>query len=108
MDCLVSDERYNQPGGVGSPVKKATPSPDAALGWSLSRPWFRARVTVPASIGIAGVALENSQFAERIRQEALVRSNFERYFAPPVAERIAKQAGPASPGGERRTVAMVA
>ena len=32
--------------------------------------------------GIGGVAIENSKFAERIRQEALVRSNFERYFAP--------------------------
>ena len=33
VNCLASDERYNQPGGVGSPIKKATPSPDAALGW---------------------------------------------------------------------------
>ena len=31
---------------------------------------------------IAAVALENSAFAERIRRETLVRSNFERFFAP--------------------------
>ena len=42
-----------------------------------------------AFAGIAAVAIENSQFAERIRREALVRSNFERYFAPQLAARIA-------------------
>ena len=44
---------------------------------------------VVAFSGIAAVAIENSQFAERIRRETLARSNFERYFAPQLAQRIA-------------------
>jgi len=60
-----------------------------------------------AFAGIAGVAIENSQFAERIRREALVRSNFERYFAPALAERIAQSPGTARLGGERRRVAVL-
>ncbi|HEY0970828.1 MAG TPA: adenylate/guanylate cyclase domain-containing protein, partial [Gemmatimonadales bacterium] len=60
-----------------------------------------------AFAGIAGVAIENAQFAERIRQEALVRGNFERYFAPALAERIAAEPGAARLGGERRPVAVL-
>jgi adenylate cyclase len=60
-----------------------------------------------AFAGIAGVAIENARFAERIRQEALVRSNFERYFAPALAERIASEPGAARLGGDRRPVAVL-
>ena len=60
-----------------------------------------------AFAGIAGVAIENSRFAERIRREALVRSNFERFFAPSLAERIAALPGAARLGGERRRVAVL-
>ncbi|MFL5574748.1 MAG: adenylate/guanylate cyclase domain-containing protein [Gemmatimonadaceae bacterium] len=60
-----------------------------------------------AFAGIAAVAIENSRFAERIRREALVRSNFERYFAPALAERIAASPGAAAPGGEKRDVAVL-
>ena len=35
-----------------------------------------------AFAGIAAVAIENGQFSDRIRQQALVRSNFERFFTP--------------------------
>jgi adenylate cyclase len=57
--------------------------------------------------GIAAVAIENSQFAERIRQEALVRSNFERYFAPQLAARIATSPDAVKLGGEKRQVAVL-
>jgi adenylate cyclase len=57
--------------------------------------------------GIAAVAIENSQFAERIRRETLVRSNFERYFAPQLAERIADSAEATKLGGEKRPVAVL-
>jgi adenylate cyclase len=57
--------------------------------------------------GIAAVAIENSQFAERIRREALVRSNFERYFAPQLAERIADSAEATKLGGDKRPVAVL-
>ena len=60
-----------------------------------------------AFAGIAAVAIENSQFAERIRREALVRSNFERYFAPQLAERIADSAEATKLGGEKRPVAVL-
>jgi adenylate cyclase len=60
-----------------------------------------------AFAGIAAVAIENSQFAERIRREALVRSNFERYFAPQLAERIADSVEATKLGGDKRPVAVL-
>lgn len=60
-----------------------------------------------AFAGIAAVAIENSQFAERIRHEALVRSNFERYFAPSLAARIASSPDAVRLGGEKRNVAVL-
>ncbi|CAA9318330.1 MAG: Adenylate cyclase, partial [uncultured Gemmatimonadaceae bacterium] len=61
-----------------------------------------------AFAGIAGVALENGEFAERIRREALVRSNFERYFSPAIAARIAATPdGAAALAGDRRPVAVL-
>jgi adenylate cyclase len=56
---------------------------------------------------IAAVALENSAFAERIRRETLVRSNFERFFAPNLAARIAGSPDAVRLGGEKRTVAVL-
>ena len=40
--------------------------------------------------GLAALGIKNSRYAEQIRREALVRSNFERYFAPNVAAEIAQ------------------
>jgi adenylate cyclase len=57
--------------------------------------------------GIAAVAIENSQFAERIRRETLARSNFERYFTPQLAQRIASSAGATRLGGDKRKVAVL-
>ncbi|HVB30812.1 MAG TPA: adenylate/guanylate cyclase domain-containing protein [Gemmatimonadaceae bacterium] len=62
---------------------------------------------VIAFSGIAAVAIENSQFAERIRRETLARSNFERYFTPQLAKRIASSAGATRLGGEKRKVAVL-
>jgi adenylate cyclase len=56
---------------------------------------------------IAAVALEHSAFAQRIKQEAIIRSNFERYFAPAVAARIAREPGAVQLGGEKRTVVVL-
>ena len=41
--------------------------------------------------GLAAIGIKNSRYAEQIRREATVRSNFERYFAPNVAADIAQQ-----------------
>jgi len=62
---------------------------------------------VVAFAGIAAVALENSQFAERIRREMLARSNFERYFTPQLAQRIASSEGATRLGGDKREVTVL-
>jgi adenylate cyclase len=60
-----------------------------------------------AFAGIAAVALENGQFAERIRFEALARSNFERFFTPHLAARIASSPDAVKLGGDKRRVAVL-
>jgi adenylate cyclase len=57
--------------------------------------------------GLAAVAIQNSRYAEQARREALVRSNFERYFAPDVAAEIIRQKTPIQPGGERRAITVL-
>jgi adenylate cyclase len=60
-----------------------------------------------AFAGIVAVALENANFAERIRREALTRSNFERFFTPQLAARIANSEEAIRLGGEKRHVAVL-
>jgi adenylate cyclase len=62
---------------------------------------------VVAFAGIAAVALENSQFAARIQREMLARSNFERYFTPQLAQRIASSEGATRLGGDKREVTVL-
>ena len=62
---------------------------------------------VVAFSGIAAAAIENSQFAERIQREKVVRSNFERYFAPQLAQRIASSAEAMKLGGDKRLVVVL-
>ena len=57
--------------------------------------------------GIGAVALDNIRSAERIRQEARIRDNFERFFTPNLAARIAAAPEALGLGGERRTVAVL-
>ncbi len=56
---------------------------------------------------IAAAAIRNSLQAEQIRREALVRGNFERYFAPDVAAAISRSAGDVKLGGDRRPIAVL-
>jgi len=60
-----------------------------------------------AFAGIAAVALENGQLAERIKKEALARSNFERFFTPTLAARIASSPDAVKLGGDKRRVAVL-
>jgi adenylate cyclase len=62
---------------------------------------------VVAFAGIAAVAIENSEFAERIRRETLVRSNFERYFAPQLPSGSRARRRRSSSAGEKRKVAVL-
>ena len=60
-----------------------------------------------AFAGIASVAIENGQFSEQIRREAVVRSNFERFFTPQLAARIADADVAVKLGGDKRPVAVL-
>jgi adenylate cyclase len=60
-----------------------------------------------AFAGIAAVAIEHGQFSERIQHELVVRNNFERYFAPTLAARIAGSPGSVKLGGDKRPVAVL-
>ena len=57
--------------------------------------------------GIASVAFENGQLAERARRETVARMNLERYFTPSVAERIVQCEEAVRPGGDKRPVAVL-
>jgi adenylate cyclase len=56
---------------------------------------------------IVSVAIENSRLVERVRREALVLSNFQRYFAPELAEEIAAQVGEIRLGGVKRQAVVL-
>src|SRR5437879_7314763 len=55
---------------------------------------------------LAAVGIENSRRSERLRREALVLSNFQRYFAPNLAAQIAQQEGAVQLGGQKRPVVI--
>lgn len=57
--------------------------------------------------GMVAVALENSQLVGRVRREAVVLSNFQRYFAPDLAEQIAGQDEEIQLGGSKRRVVVL-
>jgi len=56
--------------------------------------------------GLSAVAIENSQLSDRIRREAVVVANFQRYFAPNVAAQIAQSEGAVQLGGAKRPVVI--
>jgi adenylate cyclase len=60
-----------------------------------------------AFASIAAAAIENAQFSLALRQEMAVRSNFERYFAPSLAARIASSSGAIQLGGDKRPIAVL-
>ncbi len=57
--------------------------------------------------GIVAATLHRLRDSERMRREAVVRSNFERYFAPNVAAQIAQQQEGARPVGEKRPITIL-
>ncbi len=56
---------------------------------------------------LVAVAIENSRLVERARREALVLSNFQRYFAPELAEEIAAHPGEIGLGGSKRRAVVL-
>ena len=57
--------------------------------------------------GMVAMALENSELIERARREAVVLSNFQRYFAPDLARQISGEAEAVQLGGAKRQVAIL-
>jgi adenylate cyclase len=57
--------------------------------------------------GMVAVAIENSRLVEHARQEAVVLSNFQRYFAPDLARQIAGERGEIQAGGSKRWVVVL-
>ncbi|MGH7658827.1 MAG: adenylate/guanylate cyclase domain-containing protein, partial [Gemmatimonadales bacterium] len=57
--------------------------------------------------GLAAVAIRNSRYADQIQRQVLVRSNFERFFAPNVAAEIARVQGEVRPGGDKRPITVL-
>lgn len=56
--------------------------------------------------GMVAVAIENSRLIERVKREAIVLSNFQRYFAPDLARQIAEQEE-VQLGGAKRPVVVL-
>jgi adenylate cyclase len=60
-----------------------------------------------AFAGIVAVAIENSELLERVRREAVVLSNFQRYFAPELAGEIAAHEEEVQLGGAKCRVVVL-
>ncbi len=60
-----------------------------------------------AYAGLAAVTAEREVTAARLHKAMQIRENFERYFTPQLAERIALETGQITPGGERRDVVVL-
>ncbi|MEA2691081.1 MAG: adenylate cyclase [Acidobacteriota bacterium] len=56
---------------------------------------------------MVAVAIENSRLVERVRREAVVLSNFQRYFAPELAAEIAAEEGEIRLGGTKRQAVLL-
>jgi adenylate cyclase len=57
--------------------------------------------------GLAAMGIRNSRYAQRLEREAIVRSNFERYFAPNVAAEIAQTEAAVRLGGDKRPMTIL-
>jgi adenylate cyclase len=118
-DNTRTDSRFKGHSIVTQSVRSAMCSPLMASGDRILGVLYVDSVTAPNSFsdedlqflvafsGLVGIGIRNSRYAEQIRREALVRSNFERYFAPNVAAEIAQQEHVVPLGGERRPITIL-
>ena len=56
---------------------------------------------------VASAAIENNQLSQRVQREALVLSNFQRYFSPDLAKSIAEHGEEVKLGGAKRDVVIL-
>jgi adenylate cyclase len=57
--------------------------------------------------GLAAASIAKARYADAARRQDVIRANFERFFAPGVAARIAETRSDVRPGGERRPVTVL-
>ena len=118
-ECALADARFQSGSVVQNQVRAALCVPlladqDRVLGVlyidSLTQtvPFSESDAALCYAFGgLAAVSIAKAHFAEAARREAIARANFERFFAPGVAARIAAQRSGARPGGERRRVTVL-
>ena len=118
-DNTRTDSRFKGHSIVTQSVRSAMCSPLMASGDRILGLLYVDSVTAPNSFsdedlqflvafsGLVAIGIRNSRYAEQVRREALVRSNFERYFAPNVAAEIAQQDTAVPLGGERRPITIL-
>ena len=118
-DNTRTDSRFKGHSIVAQSVRSAMCSPLMASGDQILGLLYVDSVTTANSFsdedlqflvafsGLAAIGIRNSRYAEQVRREALVRSNFERYFAPNIAAEIAQQDTAVPLGGERRPITIL-
>jgi adenylate cyclase len=118
-DNTRSDSRFKGHSIVTQSVRSAMCSPLMASGDRILGLLYVDSVTAANSFsdedlqflvafsGLAAIGIRNSRYAEQVRREALVRSNFERYFAPNIAAEIAQQDTIVPLGGDRRPITIL-
>ncbi|HEX2249568.1 MAG TPA: adenylate/guanylate cyclase domain-containing protein [Gemmatimonadales bacterium] len=118
-DNTRTDSRFKGHSIVAQSVRSAMCSPLMASGERILGLLYVDSVTAANSFtdedlqflvafsGLVAIGIRNSRYAEQIRREALVRSNFERYFAPNIAAEIAQQETVVPLGGERRPITIL-
>ncbi len=118
-ESAVDDERFRSGSVMLQSVRAAICTPlmaskDQVLGvlyvdtLTATRPFRDDEATMLYAFGgLAAVSLSKLAYAETMRREAQVRANFERFFAPGVAARIAKEKGVIGLTGERRPVTIL-
>src|SRR5215207_3746540 len=118
-DNTRSDSRFKGHSIVTQSVRSAMCSPLMASGERILGLLYVDSVTAANSFsdedlqflvafsGLVAIGVRNSRYAEQVRREAVVRSNFERYFAPNIAAEIAQQDAVVPLGGERRPITIL-
>ncbi|HEY3011538.1 MAG TPA: adenylate/guanylate cyclase domain-containing protein [Gemmatimonadales bacterium] len=118
-DNTRSDSRFKGHSIVTQSVRSAMCSPLMAAGDRILGLLYVDSVTAANSFsdedlqflvafsGLVAIGIRNSRYAEQVRREALVRSNFERYFAPNIAAEIAQQDAVVPLGGDRRPITVL-
>jgi adenylate cyclase len=118
-DNTRTDSRFKGQSIVMQSVKSAMCSPLMASGDQVLGILYVDSVTAANSFtdedlqflvafsGLAALGIRNSRYADQVRREALVRSNFERYFAPNIAAEIAQQDAVVPLGGDRRPITIL-